>query len=150
MNKEPKNDTASGLISNAVQKSSSLDEYESSLKALNEGVRDWIASHVNENPLIDLTPVFDDYRKHLAGIEKDYEKRKESDVTKGKVTNWIFITNIINFIFSIGSSSLPERKQSDVTTGKVTLIGYIILIYLFSRLIFSCTKPRSIPLLSTR
>ncbi|XP_065836030.1 nuclear pore complex protein Nup50-like [Oscarella lobularis] len=102
LNKEPKNDTASGLISTAVQKPSPLDEYESSLKALNEGVRDWIASHVNENPLIDLTPVFDDYRKHLAGIEKDYEKRKESDVTKG-------------------SSSLPERKQSDVTTGSSSL-----------------------------
>ena len=91
----------------------------------------WI-SHVNENPLIDLTPVFDDYRKHLAGIKKNYEKRKESDVTKGKVTNWIFITNIINFIFFIGSSSLPERKQSDVATGKITLIGCIIFIYLFT------------------
>lgn len=33
-------------------------------------VRDWIVKHVNANPLCDLTPVFRDYERYLAGIEQ--------------------------------------------------------------------------------
>ena len=55
-------------------------EYLASLKALNtqvgkllpnnsclgqNQVTNWIKSHVDENPLVDLSPVFKDYGKHL-------------------------------------------------------------------------------------
>lgn len=43
--------------------------YHKQLAALNCSVRDWIAKHVNANPLCDLTPIFRDYERHLAGIE---------------------------------------------------------------------------------
>lgn len=44
--------------------------YHKQLAALNCCVRDWIVKHVNANPLCDLTPVFKDYEKYLAGIEQ--------------------------------------------------------------------------------
>lgn len=44
--------------------------YHKQLAALNCSVRDWIVKHVNANPLCDLTPIFKDYEKYLAGIEQ--------------------------------------------------------------------------------
>ncbi|XP_026065363.1 nuclear pore complex protein Nup50-like [Carassius auratus] len=47
-------------------------EYSRQLTALNCSVRDWITKHVNDNPLCDLNPIFRDYERHLASIEKKY------------------------------------------------------------------------------
>ncbi|KAM6987119.1 nuclear pore complex protein Nup50 [Aplochiton taeniatus] len=52
--------------------SSSNKEYSRQLTALNCSVRDWITKHVNDNPLCDLNPIFRDYERHLASIEKKY------------------------------------------------------------------------------
>lgn len=35
-------------------------------------MRDWITKHVNGNPLCDLNPIFRDYERHLASIERQY------------------------------------------------------------------------------
>uniref|UniRef100_A0A3B3YBG6 Nuclear pore complex protein Nup50 n=1 Tax=Poecilia mexicana TaxID=48701 RepID=A0A3B3YBG6_9TELE len=45
-------------------------EYSRQLTALNQSVRDWISKHVNDNPLCDLNPIFRDYERHLASIER--------------------------------------------------------------------------------
>lgn len=47
-------------------------EYSRQLTALNCSVRDWITKHVNDNPLCDLNPIFRDYERHLASIERKY------------------------------------------------------------------------------
>ncbi|XP_016890305.1 nuclear pore complex protein Nup50 isoform X1 [Cynoglossus semilaevis] len=47
-------------------------EYSRQLTALNCSVRDWITKHVNDNPLCDLQPIFKDYERHLASIERQY------------------------------------------------------------------------------
>lgn len=52
--------------------SSGNKEYSRQLTALNCSVRDWITKHVNDNPLCDLNPIFRDYERHLASIEKKY------------------------------------------------------------------------------
>lgn len=52
--------------------SCSSGEYNKQLTALNCSVRDWIAKHVNDNPLCDLNPIFRDYERHLASIERQY------------------------------------------------------------------------------
>lgn len=44
--------------------------YHRQLTGLNCSVRDWIVKHVNANPFCDLTPVFKQYEKYLAAIEK--------------------------------------------------------------------------------
>ncbi|XP_011373268.1 nuclear pore complex protein Nup50 isoform X1 [Pteropus vampyrus] len=61
--------SSSGLTSNAAHRPSA---YHKQLAALNCSVRDWIVKHVNTNPLCDLTPIFKDYEKHLAGIEQQH------------------------------------------------------------------------------
>ncbi|XP_071809089.1 nuclear pore complex protein Nup50-like [Asterias amurensis] len=50
--------------------STSSMEYEKKLQNLNLSVSSWIQKHVTENPVCDLTPVFEDYKKHLTEIEK--------------------------------------------------------------------------------
>ncbi|TKS90401.1 Nuclear pore complex protein [Collichthys lucidus] len=52
--------------------SGSNREYSRQLTALNCSVRDWITKHVNDNPLCDLNPIFRDYERHLASIERQY------------------------------------------------------------------------------
>ncbi|XP_061524213.1 nuclear pore complex protein Nup50 isoform X2 [Phycodurus eques] len=47
-------------------------EYGRQLTALNCSVRDWISKHVDDNPLCDLQPIFRDYERHLASIERQY------------------------------------------------------------------------------
>jgi hypothetical protein len=42
------------------------------LKRLNEEVCEWIKKHINENPHVDLTPVFEDYEKHMLNLEKKF------------------------------------------------------------------------------
>ncbi|XP_066214746.1 nuclear pore complex protein Nup50 isoform X5 [Saccopteryx leptura] len=53
--------------------------YHRQLAALNCCVRDWIAQHVDANPLCDLTPVFRDYENYLAGIEQQLGDGGSSD-----------------------------------------------------------------------
>ncbi|XP_040030278.2 nuclear pore complex protein Nup50 [Gasterosteus aculeatus] len=54
------------------QAAGSSKEYSRQLTALNCSVRDWITKHVNGNPLCDLNPIFRDYERHLASIERQY------------------------------------------------------------------------------
>merc|ERR1719500_235132 len=48
-------------------------EYLASLKTLNTQVTNWIKSHVDENPLVDLSPVFKDYGKHLEQLRTKFD-----------------------------------------------------------------------------
>merc|ERR1719239_697107 len=54
------------------------DEYLAHLKALNLQVTDWIKRHVTDNPLVLLSPVFQDYEKHLAELSVKYPVQKTS------------------------------------------------------------------------
>lgn len=49
-------------------------EYYAKLKGLNESVASWIKKHVDENPFCILTPIFQDYEKHLNVIEAQHKK----------------------------------------------------------------------------
>lgn len=54
------------------QTKSKKGEYLANLKALNTQVTNWIKSHVDENPLVDLTPVFKDYEKHINELRSKF------------------------------------------------------------------------------
>ncbi|KAF4114460.1 nuclear pore complex protein Nup50 [Onychostoma macrolepis] len=69
-NSTSSNPTDGDVTSNGSAPSSK--EYNRQLTALNCSVRDWITKHVNDNPLCDLNPIFRDYERHLASIEKKY------------------------------------------------------------------------------
>nr|XP_034367891.1 LOW QUALITY PROTEIN: nuclear pore complex protein Nup50-like [Arvicanthis niloticus] len=63
--------------------------YHRQLTGLNCSVRDWIVKHVNVNPFCDLTPVFKQYEKYLAAIEKQLHSScgclSESEPNRGLV-----------------------------------------------------------------
>merc|ERR1711936_804094 len=48
-------------------------EYLAHLKALNMQVASWINKHLEQNPLVLLTPVFKDYDKHLVEMTEKYK-----------------------------------------------------------------------------
>jgi len=60
----------------------SKTKYLSQLKSLNDSVSKWIREHVEKNAYCILSPVFKDYEKHLAIIEK-LNPDKNGDSTKG-------------------------------------------------------------------
>lgn len=51
----------------------------SHLKALNEGVVKWVKQHLDTNPHVNLSPVFDDYKKHFEELTKKYPSTGESE-----------------------------------------------------------------------
>lgn len=53
-------------------------EYFEQVSALNISVMNWIKSHVDDNPCIDLQPVFRDYEKHMKDIESKYGQKKQT------------------------------------------------------------------------
>ncbi|XP_031238540.1 nuclear pore complex protein Nup50-like [Mastomys coucha] len=63
--------------------------YHRQLTGLNYSVRDWIVKHVNANPFCDLTPVFKQYEKYLAAIEKQLHSScgclSENELNRGLV-----------------------------------------------------------------
>lgn len=67
--------------------------YMAQLKRLNKEVCDWMVKHVNDNPYIDLSPVFRDYQKHLSDLEKKFPAETKS--MDGFETS-ILIPNAIN------------------------------------------------------
>ncbi|CAJ1054326.1 nuclear pore complex protein Nup50 [Xyrichtys novacula] len=68
----PAQSSGSGSSGGGGSSSVSNKEYSRQLTALNCSVRDWITKHVNDNPLCDLNPIFRDYERHLASIERQY------------------------------------------------------------------------------
>ena len=43
--------------------------YQDNIKALNESVLAWIQKHINLNPYVDLSPIFNDYKEHMKEID---------------------------------------------------------------------------------
>jgi len=61
---------------------SNKKEYHKELCELNVSVLHWIKSHVDENPCIDLQPVFCDYEKHMKDLEAKYNIKRDGNDTK--------------------------------------------------------------------
>ena len=51
------------------------------LKALNVQVTDWIRRHIDENPLVILSPVFTDYEQYLKEITEKFPPSQASGGT---------------------------------------------------------------------
>ncbi|KAL7882776.1 hypothetical protein SRHO_G00004340 [Serrasalmus rhombeus] len=105
---------------------SSSKEYNRQLTALNCSVRDWITKHVNDNPLCDLNPIFRDYERHLASIEKKYgscsaaadtgaKQETAGEVQKGLQAS-SSATATLSFSSSSSSSSSVTPAAASVST----------------------------------
>ncbi|XP_027007438.1 nuclear pore complex protein Nup50 isoform X1 [Tachysurus fulvidraco] len=112
---------------------SSSKEYNRQLTALNCSVRDWITKHVNDNPLCDLNPIFRDYERHLATIERKYgsgaaaaaaeeqQPGKQAN-TKTDTTSFSTSSNVTPaapalFSFTKNKDSAAPEKSSSIPAG---------------------------------
>ena len=69
-------------------KEEARNTYLRKLRSLNEGVSAWIKQHVDKNAYCILTPIFKDYEKYFAEIEKedpDRENKSEENVKISEV-----------------------------------------------------------------
>ncbi|XP_057379784.1 nuclear pore complex protein Nup50-like [Daphnia carinata] len=95
-------------------------EYLASLKVLNETVTAWITDHVKKNPCCVLTPIFQDYEKHLKDLEAKRtstapDESQAADTTKttsaftaGKISN----EKPDDHKFQFGSKSAETSKPT--------------------------------------
>lgn len=65
---------------------SKQSEYHSQLIGLNQGVLNWIKTHVESNPLCILTPILDDYHKFLKEIQNKYNNKDEASPVVPKIS----------------------------------------------------------------
>lgn len=63
----------------ASSKSASSKLFLANLKALNDGVLQWVKQHLDKNPHVNLSPVFEDYKKHFEELKKKYPPETESE-----------------------------------------------------------------------
>jgi len=75
-------------------------EYLAALKTLNTQVTNWIKSHVDSNPLVDLSPVFADYSRHLQALREKHDIK--APVTEKKVVHKI----------TEDDNEAPENKEA--------------------------------------
>lgn len=94
-----------------AEKSTPNGDYLSKLKALNVATANWIKSHIDENPLCLLTPVFKDYEKYLKELEelkKTQKVEEKQPVSEPKPATAA--------TFSFGVPSTPASTQPAPTT----------------------------------
>ncbi|CAF87686.1 unnamed protein product, partial [Tetraodon nigroviridis] len=84
-------------------------EYNKQLTALNCSVRDWIAKHVDDNPLCDLNPIFRDYERHLATIERRHSSVFGGAVAPGRSEE----VRPPQEVMSSGCAWFPDEKEEE-------------------------------------
>ena len=111
-NSQPPEDSNSGCSSGAASPARGSPppsrDFLAHLKALNLQVAGWINQHLEQNPLVLLTPVFKDYEKHLAEIT---EKHKSDEEPKKPEAKAAAATS-----FSQGSSSSASSLPTAVAS----------------------------------
>lgn len=115
-----------GLKQNdSTEKENHSDAYLESIKSLNISVLSWLQKHVNENPYVDLTPVFKDYSMHLSNIEKKATPCKQSPDIKPLPS--VTPPSSLNKNETVGSKSLDfkisEPEEKPVVNEEKPFIG---------------------------
>lgn len=76
-------------VDNSSDADGKSDSFLINLKALNEGVLVWIQKHLDKNPHVNLSPVFDDYKKHFSELLKKHPP----ELGNGKESEKVALTN---------------------------------------------------------
>lgn len=71
------------------------------LSELNKHCSKWISKHVEESPLVILTPIFIDYFNYLILLEKQFYPSTFNDRTKSNKTSLFTSTNFLNGRFLV-------------------------------------------------
>lgn len=116
--------TSSAAVNNDKN---SEDIFLRKLKSLNLLCAEWILEHLNENPHCILTPVFDDYKKHLNQLQEErqanntsskrakFEMKVEAEITAPpstsfKAPNFKESLSKVNFGTSFFTKPLPQSQ----------------------------------------
>nr|CAD7440719.1 unnamed protein product [Timema bartmani] len=110
---------STSLDRNPPNKRRKSDQYYLMLQGLNDSVSCWVKQHVDINPHCILTPVFDDYSKHLEELEQKYgnihdskkefsEERKDDDISSS--TSWL--SNSKSPFGNLANAQLPVSPAS--------------------------------------
>jgi len=92
------------------------EKFLAKLKGLNESVSKWIKKHVDENPFVNLTPIFKDYEKYFNEMERMQEV-KVSDETKKELSGFSFkspvktTSSTVASTFSFGNKTSAETSK---------------------------------------
>lgn len=106
LSKIPSTITAPKTNGTTDEKSGQQIEYLSKIKALNIAAANWIKSHVDENPLCILTPIFKDYENHLKSFEELKKKPSQETAVEPKLKE-LDPKSAAPASFSFGKPSIP-------------------------------------------
>ena len=117
----------SGLKDGAESKEYNSD-YLAHLKALNLQVTEWIKRHIEENPLVILSPVFQDYEKHLKEISEKYPSKTSVTQQYPGASSFQISPNAQSPVkppelikpFSFGASSVSNAEPAKFSFGSVS------------------------------
>ncbi|XP_055914147.1 nuclear pore complex protein Nup50 [Eupeodes corollae] len=105
------------------------NDYYSKLKGLNQAVSSWIKTHVDKNPLCLLTPIFKDYEKYLAEIDKTEGLAKtesgSQSQSQSSLNNFKFSATPSSSanIFSFGNKPAADSVDSSREPKKSSIFG---------------------------
>ncbi|CAH0560082.1 unnamed protein product [Brassicogethes aeneus] len=101
------------------KKTEKSQDYWARLKGLNESVSKWIDKWVKEDPLCNLQPVFDDYKKYFDELEQDRPKEStESKSVENK--NGSKLTESASATFSFGSAAATVASSVSLAAATTT------------------------------
>jgi nuclear pore complex protein Nup50 len=103
------------------------EDYLAHLKALNLQVTEWIKRHIEENPLVLLSPVFQDYEKHLKEISEKYPPKTPSKPKTAGTTSFQISPSVRSpvkpsesikpFSFAPSAATSTEQKSESFKFG---------------------------------
>lgn len=96
--------------------------YYAKLKGLNQSVSAWIAKHIADNPVCVLTPIFDDYARHLKEIQQSQSAASATDATSA--TRQTVTIKTPDYTFkSAASSASSAKKETDAAPASTFSFG---------------------------
>lgn len=125
------------MVNNESENLGKPKEYYAKIKGLNQSVSKWIQKHVDQNPFLNLTPIFRDYEKYFEDIETlnvqcDGNKMKETKSDTAKLfkaaededinplkTKQIDTTEKRTAPFQFGPSSSSTQTSTMFKFGKI-------------------------------
>lgn len=102
----------------------SSSSYKDNLRALNESVSAWIQKHIAENPYVDLTPIFNDYKEHMKNIDSKFSSSTEETESSSSASEALNTTKqpVVSSASTFWAPS-KESQETEENRSKVSSTG---------------------------
>ncbi|XP_015752517.1 PREDICTED: nuclear pore complex protein Nup50-like [Acropora digitifera] len=108
--------------------------YQDNIKALNESVLAWIQKHINLNPYVDLSPIFNDYKEHMKEIDLKFSASTSvTEATLNDTSTTVSTSQpTAKDTSTFGASQTVQLKESSENINKgehyLSLVEQIVII----------------------